>query len=262
VELLRVAVLAANDRRKYERELMLERRRAEDAVKAKADFLAMFAHEIRNALTAVGLHVELIGEHADASEQTDTLSLLRASVAKVLELLNGMLEISKLDAGKVSLQETELELVKVLQAVVHTMAPLAKQKGLALEVRVDPELPERLRGDPFKLDQVLTNLVGNAIKFTERGAITIGAQRVGESDRIVRFWVRDTGMGIPAEHQQLIFDAYVQADANVARRFGGTGLGLAIASQLVELQGGRLSVTSEPGRGSTFEFQLRLDPAS
>lgn len=260
VALLRVALFAATERRKYERELLLERRNAEEAVKAKADFLAMFAHEIRNPLSAVVLHVELLEDSGVEPGDESIIAQLRASLNRVLGLLNGMLEIGKLDAGKITLQETEFELVNVVQAVMHTMAPLAERKGLRVEVRVDPELPKRLRGDPVKLDQVLTNLVGNAIKFTERGAVTIGAQRVGGSGSAVsvRFWVQDTGIGIAADRQALIFDAYVQADASVGRRFGGTGLGLAIARKLVELQGGQLSVKSESGRGATFEFQIAL----
>lgn len=261
--LVRVAVFAATVRRKYERELLLERRSAEDAVKAKADFLAMFAHEIRNPLSAVVLHVDLLEDSGVEPGDESIIAQLRASLNRVIGLLNGMLEISRLDAGKVSLHETDLELVNVVQAVVHTMAPLAERKGLRVEVRIDPELPGRLRGDPVKLDQVLTNLVGNAMKFTERGVITIGAQRVGGSANSVsvRFWVQDTGIGIAADRQPSIFDAYEQADASVGRRFGGTGLGLSIARKLVELQGGQLSVKSESGRGSTFEFELCFEIA-
>jgi PAS domain S-box-containing protein len=261
--LLRVAVFAATQRRKYERELLMERRNAEEAVKAKADFLAMFAHEIRNPLSAVVLHVDLLADAGVEPGEESIIAQLRASLNRVIGLLNGMLDISKLDAGKVSLHESEFELVNVVQAVVHTMAPLAERKGLRVEVRVDPELPKRLRGDPVKLDQVLTNLVGNAMKFTERGAITIGAQRVGGSGKAVtvRFWVQDTGIGIAMDRQPSIFDAYVQADASVGRRFGGTGLGLAIARKLVELQGGQLKVKSQVGHGSIFEFELSLQIA-
>lgn len=262
--LARVAVFAATDRRKYERELLLARRHSEDAVKAKADFLAMFAHEIRNPLNAVALQVQLLERRGLPPEHDTSIARLRASLDKVLGLLNNMLDISKIDAGKVNLQESEFELANVVRAVVHTMGPLAERKELPIEIRIDPALPERLCGDPVKLDQALTNLVGNAIKFTESGAVTIGASRVGSvgSGRVtVRFWVGDTGIGIPADRQTLIFDAYEQADASVERRFGGTGLGLAITRKLVELQGGRLSVTSELGRGSIFEFELRLKAA-
>jgi signal transduction histidine kinase len=261
VELVRVAIFAATDRRKYERELLLARRNSEDAVKAKADFLAMFAHEIRNPLNAVALQVQLLERRGLPPEHGTSVARLRTSLDKVLSLLNNMLDISKFDAGKVSVQESEFELANVVRAVVHTMGPLAERKGLPIEVRIDPDLPRRLYGDPVKLDQALTNLVGNAIKFTESGVVAIGASRVGSVGGgavTVRFSVVDTGIGIPADRQTLIFDAYEQADASVERRFGGTGLGLAITRKLVELQGGRLSVTSEPGRGSTFAFELRL----
>jgi PAS domain S-box-containing protein len=259
--LVRVAVFAATQRRRYERELLLERRSAEDAVSAKADFLAMFAHEVRNPLTAVLMHVDLLERAGPEPAEESTVPMLRASLNKVIELLNDMLKISKLDAGKVSLHKTEFELTNVVLAVVHTMAPLAENKGLRVEVLVDPELPKRLLGDPVKLDQIFTNLVSNATKFTERGVITIGAERVEDSgDAVtVRFWVQDTGIGIDVDRQPNLFDAYVQADASVERRFGGTGLGLSIARKLVELHGGRLGVKSQLGRGSTFEFQLTFE---
>ncbi|MGC4070615.1 MAG: ATP-binding protein [Polyangiaceae bacterium] len=261
VALVRVAVFAATQRRRYERELLLERRSAEDAVSAKADFLAMFAHEVRNPLTAVLMHVDLLDRPGAEPVDESTVPMLRASLNKVIDLLNDMLKISKLDAGRVSLHKTEFELANVVQAVVHTMAPLAENKGLRVEVQVDPELPKRLLGDPVKLDQILTNLVGNATKFTERGQITIGVKRVEQSNDTVtvRFWVEDTGIGIDIDRQPNIFDAYVQADASVERRFGGTGLGLSIARKLVELHGGRLGVKSQLGCGSTFEFQLTFE---
>jgi signal transduction histidine kinase len=254
------AVFEGTDRREYERQLLLERRKSEEAMKAKADFLAMFAHEIRNPLAAVLLQTQLLQLEGPIPDYRKAVTRLRASLDKVLLLVNNMLDISKLEAGKVALEETDFDLADVIQTVMHTLAPAAERKGLPLQVRVDPSLPQRVWGDPVKLDQALTNLVGNAIKFTERGSVTIGADRLEASGHFVtvRFWVTDTGMGIPTEQQQLVFDPYVQADATVPRRFGGTGLGLAITRKLVELQGGRISLESEPGRGSTFSFDLRL----
>jgi PAS domain S-box-containing protein len=262
VTLQRYAVIAAEDRRSYERELLLERRNSEQAVKAKADFLAMFAHEIRNPLCAVVLEAEML-ERAAAIRGDASVAHLRESLDRVLKLLTNMLDISKLDAGKVTLQKTEFEIGDVVKAVVHSLHPLAQARRLPLEMHIDHKLQRRVIGDPVKLDQALTNLVGNAIKFTEAGSVSVGAERIpqlGEAVR-VRFGVADTGIGIAPARQAHIFDAYEQADASIAHRFGGTGLGLAITRKLVELQGGHLDLVSEPGRGSTFSFDLTFESA-
>lgn len=262
VELIRIAVFAARDRRTYERELLLSLRNSEEAVKAKADFLAMFAHEVRNPLSAVALQVGMLerGGVPTPAQFEKIVARLRRSLDRVLGLLNSMLDISKLDAGKVTIEETAFDLADVLQSVVHTMGPLAEQKRLPVEVRIDPAIAGRMCGDPVKLGQALTNLVGNAIKFTESGAVTVRASQVHAANDTpkVRFSVQDTGIGVPAERQARIFDEYEQGDASVGRRFGGTGLGLAITRKLVELQGGRLTLESEPGRGSTFAFEIPL----
>jgi signal transduction histidine kinase len=264
VELVRLAVFAAVARRAYERELLLARRNSEQAARAKADFLAMFAHEIRNPLAAVLMEIELLARRRKARPEKTPIGRMRESLERVLGLLNNMLDIGKLEAGKLGLDETEFELASVMQAVVHTLRPLAQSKQLPMQVGVDPALPKRLFGDPVKLGQALTNLLGNAIKFTTRGSITIGAESVSQSqDHVtVRFWVEDTGIGIASDRQLLIFDEYTQADSSIARRFGGTGLGLAITTKLVELQHGHLSVSSEPGRGSVFSFEIPLKRAS
>lgn len=259
---LRYAVVAAEDRRSYERELLLERRNSEQAVKAKADFLAMFAHEIRNPLCAVVLEAELLEREADARGDP-SVKHLRESLDRVLKLLNNMLDISKLDAGKLALQKTEFEIGDVVRAVVHSLHPLADARQLPLTMRVDSKLHRRVIGDPVKLDQALTNLVGNAIKFTESGSVTVGAECIaGVGDTLhVRFGVVDTGIGIASTRHEKIFDEYEQADASIGQRFGGTGLGLSITRKLVELQGGHLDLVSEPGHGSTFTFDLMFESA-
>ena len=262
LEQIRLAVFAATSRRAYERELLLARRKSEQAVKAKADFLAMFAHEIRNPLSAVLADMGLM-QRSPPPGAAKRVARMHASLDRVITLLNNMLDITRLDADKMTLEETEFELSNVLQAVVHTMRPLAANKCLPVQLALDPALPARLCGDPMKLGQALTNLVGNAIKFTERGSVTIGAKPVAASRKnvTVQFAVEDTGIGIPLERQQLIFDEYMQADPTIARKFGGTGLGLAITAKLVALQGGKLSVFSEPGRGSVFSFEIPLREA-
>jgi signal transduction histidine kinase len=264
IEFMRVAIFGASDRRKYEHQLLLERRSSEEAVKAKADFLAMFAHEIRNPLHAMLLQTELLESSNLSTEDADTAHQLRESLDRVLRLLNSMLDISKLEAGKATLQKTEFEIGDVVQAVVHTLRPLAEQRNLAVAIRVDPELPKRVIGDPVKLDQALTNLVGNAIKFTEHGSVTIAAKgtSAGSDSVDVRFWVKDTGIGIPLDRHAQIFEDYEQADASISQRFGGTGLGLAITRKLVKLQGGQLRVTSAEGKGATFSFDLRFPVAT
>lgn len=255
---IRFAVFAARDRRAYERELLLERRHSEQAVQAKADFLAMFAHEIRNPLAAVLLEAEQLEHSTEQTLTESAVTPLRESLDRVLGLLNNMLDISKLDAGKLTLQNTEFAIGDVLQAVVHTLRPLADVRAVALSTHVDTTLRRRVIGDPVKLDQALTNLVSNAIKFTDAGSVTLRAacsERRRQRVR-VRFEVIDTGIGIAAEHLERIFNAYEQADPSIGPRFGGSGLGLTITRKLVELQAGELTVTSEPGRGSTFMFEL------
>jgi signal transduction histidine kinase len=257
------AVFSAGDRRAYERELLIERRNCEQAVKAKADFLAMFAHEIRNPLGAVLLEAELLERCGARAHDDPVVIQLRESLDRVLNLLNNMLDISRHEAGKSTLQKAEFEIRDVVQAVVHSLRPLAVARHLALSVRIGDSLPRRVIGDPIKLDQALTNLVTNAIKFTEAGSVMIGAElsaQFGESVR-VRFRVEDTGIGISAERHARIFDAYEQADASIRGRCGGAGLGLAITRKLIELQGGKLEVVSEPGRGSIFSFELTFDAA-
>jgi len=263
VELLRYAVFSARDRRAYERELLLERRSCEQAVKAKADFLAMFAHEVRNPLAAVLLEVDLLARGSSQADDEATFVELRSALDRVLKLLNNMLDISRLEAGKASLQRTEFEISDVVHAVMHTLRPLADVRQLPLTTHVDSALQRPVIGDPVKLEQALTNLVGNAIKFTEAGSVTMGADRISQvgAGVAVRFYVTDTGIGIPAERQERIFDEYEQADDSISQRFGGTGLGLAITRKLVELQGGQLRLLSEPGRGSTFSFELTFDAA-
>jgi signal transduction histidine kinase len=263
VERTEISVFAAVERRAYERELLLALRASERAARAKTEFLAMFAHEIRNPLSAVLMELELLRRRCKPAADDSGTTRMRLSLDRVLGLLNNMLDISKLEAGHSGLDETEFDLANVVDGVVRTLRPLAQFKQLPMRAGVDPTLPKRLCGDPVKLGQALTNLVGNAIKFTDRGAITIGAEGVSQSPELVnvRFWVQDTGMGIAHDRQARIFDEYTQADESIERRFGGTGLGLAITTKLVELQRGRLTVSSEPGRGSVFSFEIPLKRA-
>jgi PAS domain S-box-containing protein len=257
---IRIAIARAADRRTYERELLLARRMAEQALKAKADFLGVFAHEIRNALSAMQIGAELLrgGELPDSAR--GSLASIERGLERADGLLHSMLEVSRFEAGRVDLDRRRFELREVVTGVTATLVPAARRKGLALDVGIDPAVPRYLVGDAMKIGQVIANLVGNAVKFTEAGAVTVEVDGVSLSpvQAVLRFAVRDTGIGIPADRLSTIFDEYVQASPDIAARFGGSGLGLAICRRIVELHGSRIEVDSAPGAGSTFSFVLAL----
>ena len=270
---IRIAVFQAADRRQYERELLLARRMAEQGMKAKADFLGVFAHEVRNSLSGISFAASVLERQDLPATATRPLATLRGALDRVIGLLQSMLDFSKVEAGKVELERRRFSLRELLQGVEQTLEAIAQKKGLTLELHVAPDCPEYLLGDPVKIGQVLTNLVGNAVKFTERGAVTLRAEALapGTREATLRFSVRDTGIGIAPERIARIWDDYVQAGPEIGTRFGGTGLGLAISRRLVELHGSRIEVESRPGSGSTFWFDLslpvaeapaRTDPAS
>ncbi|MBI2353713.1 MAG: cache domain-containing protein [Deltaproteobacteria bacterium] len=233
---------------------------AERANRAKSDFLARMSHEIRTPMNAVVGMTELAMESATTLEQKEYLEGVRSSAEHLTALINDILDFSKIEAGRLALEQIPFSLRDTLNASGQLLAYRARQKGLSFEVNVSPDLPDRLLGDPVRLRQIITNLTGNAIKFTGRGGITITAAEVAREDGevLAAIYVRDTGMGIPREVQELIFEPFVQADGSTARQFGGTGLGLPIVRQLVEMMGGGVSVASEPGLGSEFRFTARF----
>ncbi|MFP5328372.1 MAG: response regulator, partial [Acidimicrobiia bacterium] len=195
-------------------------------------------------------------------EQRDYAETVRSSAEGLLAILNDILDFSKIEAGGMELEEIDFDVAAVAEEVAEMLAPNAHAKGLEIIVDIDPALPELSRGDAGRLRQVLVNLVGNAIKFTGQGSVEVSVRSVRASDKTeVRFEVRDTGIGIPEEAQQRLFDSFTQADAATTRRFGGTGLGLAISKRIVELMGGDIGVESAPGRGSTFWFVVPLAPS-
>ncbi|HYC57134.1 MAG TPA: ATP-binding protein [Candidatus Binatia bacterium] len=260
---IRVAVSQAVDRRKYERELLLGRRMAEQAMLAKAEFLAVFAHEVRNSVAAVGMAAELL-QHSELPPDADRyLGMLRRGLDKALALLQSMLDFSKVEAGKVTLERRRFDLRDLLLGVAQTLEPVALRKQLTLNVDIDPHAPTHLVGDPIKLGQVLTNLAGNAVKFTERGGVTLAVEMMSTAPRgaVLRFRVIDTGIGISPDRIARIFDEYAQAGPEIAERYGGAGLGLAISRRIVELHGSAIQVDSVPARGSTFHFDLSLPVA-
>ncbi len=193
-------------------------------------------------------------------EMHEYLETANHSAMALMSVLNDILDFSKIDAGRLELEHIEFSPAVVVDQVVKTLSTESRRKGLSVVREIAPDIPSTCVGDPNRLRQVLLNLLGNAIKFTQRGGVTIKVElgRLGETDVALNFEVRDTGIGIPLSKQQTIFDAFSQADRSTTRKFGGTGLGLAIASRLVELMNGRIWVKSEPDQGSTFFFNIVL----
>jgi signal transduction histidine kinase/CheY-like chemotaxis protein/HPt (histidine-containing phosphotransfer) domain-containing protein len=249
-------------RRKREVELRRALDAAAAASRAKTQFLATVSHEIRTPLNAVIGMTELIRDTPLSSEQADFARTVHSNAEALLFLINDMLDSSKIEAGQVDLEEIPFDIRDVVDGVVEILGVRSDAKGLELVADVQSDLPERFLGDPNRLRQILMNLVGNAIKFTERGEVSVHVSAGGpktSSDRMeVDLEVRDTGVGIAPQDQGRVFERFIQADASTNRRFGGTGLGLSISQALTELMGGRVTLKSEPGRGSTFRVSLPL----
>jgi len=270
VEQLRVTALLAESEGAAKRaEIVMRDARdlAERTAQARAAFLANMSHEIRTPMNAVLGFVELVLDTELSTEQRRALELVRSSSEALLTILNDILDYSKIEADHLELETIAFDLPKLVHATASLLAVRAREKHLELLADVPADVPRMVRGDPTRLRQVLTNLVGNAIKFTEEGEVVVTALARGNENghTRVQFSVRDSGIGIAESHLKTIFDEFTQADASMTRRYGGTGLGLAISQKLVRLMGGELGVTSTVGKGSDFHFTLALpveSPAS
>jgi PAS domain S-box-containing protein len=251
------------DQNQMRRELERTRRAAEEANAAKSLFLANMSHEVRTPLTSVLGAAEILAEgNLDPGDRA-LVAIIQRSADKLHRLVNDILDVSRLEAGKLDVQETVLTLQDVAADAITWAGPLAHKEGLTFTWALDPALPQHVYGDAMRISQVLTNLLGNALKFTEHGEVMLRVTALGRSDNSVDvcFSVEDSGIGIPAEQVDSLFESFTQADNSATRKYGGAGLGLAICQELVTLMGGTIAARSTEGKGSTFSFTLPMEIA-
>ncbi|MGB8951476.1 MAG: two-component regulator propeller domain-containing protein [Candidatus Aminicenantales bacterium] len=241
-------------------ELVLARKEAQAASRAKSEFLANMSHEIRTPMNGIFGMTELALGTDLTSEQREFMEAIKTSAEALMNVINDILDFSKIEAKRIELEPVPFNLRDTMHNIISPLAIQADKKGLELAYDIPSELPDKVIADPGRLRQVLTNLINNAIKFTEKGEVVVSLKEEEKlTDRsLFHFIVRDTGVGIPKAKQKIIFDPFLQVDSSISRKYGGTGLGLSISSQLVELMGGNIWVESEPGRGSTFHFTIRM----
>jgi signal transduction histidine kinase len=254
---------AVIERQKHEIEQLLQQ--TQEVSRLKSEFLATMSHEIRTPMNGVIGMTQLVLETPLDAEQKEYVQTIQTSADSLLVVINDILDFSKIEAGRMELSHQPFHLRECVNKALQVFTWKAKEKRLDLQSEVSPEVPDVVVGDADRLRQVLLNLIGNAMKFTERGRILLAVSASDEvpvtpGETMLRFSVADTGIGIPNDKQRDVFDAFVQADGSAKRRYSGTGLGLAICSKLVQLMGGRIWVESTPGSGSTFYFTALLKP--
>jgi signal transduction histidine kinase/CheY-like chemotaxis protein len=247
-------------RNQLEHQLRQAKQDAESAVMAKGEFLATMSHEIRTPLNGIIPMLDLLMSNRLAVDQAEMVQTAYLSAQQMLRIVDDILDYSKLEASKLQLESTTFNLRETLESVIQLMERPAQGKGLRLTLQIDPSVRLPVRGDSVRLRQILTNLISNAVKFTERGSVTLNVRKIGETSaqHQLRFEVRDTGIGIPLAAQERLFQAFSQADASTTRLYGGTGLGLAISKRIVDLMGGRIGVESEAGQGALFWFEVPM----
>ena len=244
----------------FEMELKRSKLAAESAAMAKSEFLATMSHEIRTPLNGIIPMLDLLASSKLAADQSDILNTARTSAKQMKQIVDDILDYSKLEANKLKLETTGLNVREVINSVMQMFNSQAEAKRISLQMSLDPSLRLALRGDPVRLRQVLSNLLSNAIKFTNKGSVTIAVKPKSESRQhhVLRFEVRDTGIGISPEDAGRLFRPFSQADASTTRLYGGTGLGLVISKRIIDLMAGQIGVESQPGHGSTFWFEIPM----
>ncbi len=250
--------------RKAQKELYLAKEKAEQASMVKSQFLSIMSHEIRTPMNAVIGLSHLLLEDNPREDQLENLRTLQFSAENLLGLINDILDFNKIDSGKIELEKVPFEPKGILNRIVHSYAYQLREKHLEIQTKIDGDLPEFIVGDPVRLAQILNNLIANAVKFTDKGSITVSLSQVLQSERKVKihFEVEDTGIGIAKDKTEKIFEAFTQASTDTTRKYGGTGLGLAIVKKLIQLFGSKICVQSKPGQGTVFWFDITFEKFS